>query len=57
MADILEFPQNEKPDPDLVGFMEALLPFHSVEAILRAMLEAATEYSDKELLQGIVDKL
>ena len=59
MAKVIQFPTqtDEQPDTDLVDFMGTILQAHSVEAILRAMLAAATEYSDVELLKEIVDKL
>jgi hypothetical protein len=59
MSQVIQFPTktDEQPDTDLVDFMGTLLQFHSVEAILRAMLAAATEYSDQQILQEIVDKL
>lgn len=59
MAQITPFPTKteQEQDTNLVDFMGTLLAFHSVETILRAMLAAATEYSDQQVLQEIVDKL
>jgi len=59
MAKVIQFPTqtDEQPDTDLIDFMGTLLQVHTVKDILQAMLVAAKENSDKQLLKGIVDKL